>query len=189
MSEIKLYRVQNSHVILRRYMSHHYSQPLGFVGRNICYLVFFNAICYGAMVAGSATLHLPGRDEFFCITKDLLIKPFALGRIINNVFCHFERRGKYPTRNFTINALQLFRQRSAYDWSHAYKENVIGFETLVELPRVGTMYIRDKWKLVGETKGFTCKRTAGVGTDDWSGKRVWNSNQELRPKHVFARLI
>lgn len=42
-------------------MSIHYSQPKGFVGRNICYAVLYNSIYYGSIVGGSATKHLPGR--------------------------------------------------------------------------------------------------------------------------------
>lgn len=42
------------------------------------------------------------------------------------------------------------------------------------------------WDLVGQTKGYTCKRGAGKGTDDWSGKRVWDT-ENLRPKLVFVK--
>ena len=39
---------------------------------------------------------------------------------------------------------------------------------------------------IGVTKGFTCKRVKGTGTDSWSGKRVWNTNpDELRPKKIL----
>ena len=46
-------------------MAVHYSQPRGFVGRNICYAVVNDGLYYGSIVGGSATLHLPGRDDFF----------------------------------------------------------------------------------------------------------------------------
>ena len=46
-------------------MAIHYSQPKGFVGRNICYAVTHDGLYYGSIVGGSATLHLPGRDEYF----------------------------------------------------------------------------------------------------------------------------
>ena len=46
-------------------MKIHYSQPKGFVGRNICYAILFDGIYYGGIVGGSSTLHLVGRDVFF----------------------------------------------------------------------------------------------------------------------------
>jgi len=47
--------------------------------------------------------------------------------------------------------------------------------------------LRDGWEMVGQTKGFTCKRVAGIGTDSWGGKRVWDT-ENLRPKLVFIKL-
>lgn len=45
-------------------MKGHYSQPKGFVGRNICYAIYYKDIYYGHIVWGSATKHLKGRHEF-----------------------------------------------------------------------------------------------------------------------------
>jgi hypothetical protein len=44
---------------------------------------------------------------------------------------------------------------------------------------------KDGWRLVGQTKGYTCKRIAGNSTDSWTGKRVWDT-KNLRPKLVFV---
>lgn len=159
----------------------HYSQPKGFVGRNICYAVWFEDILYGHIVGGSATRFLPGRNEFFG-------KDFSLNNIVNNIFYHIEKKNEeYPIRNFAPKVLNLFRQVVALDWLTKYGDKVIGFESLVEKPRSGECYRRDGWKMVGETVGYTCKRVAGKGTDSWTGKRVWNT-KNLRPKLVFARL-
>jgi hypothetical protein len=81
----------------------------------------------------------------------------------------------------------MFRERIAVDWPAKYGTPLLGFESLVELPRTGEMYLRDGWQEVGTTKGQTCKRIAGKGTDKWPGKRVWNTT-ELRPKRVLCRL-
>ena len=67
------------------------------------------------------------------------------------------------------------------------EDEVLGFETLVELPRSGEIYKRDGWDLIGQTKGYTCKREGGYGTDGWTGQRVWNT-VDLKPKHVFVRI-
>jgi hypothetical protein len=40
---------------------------------------------------------------------------------------------------------------------------------------------------VGVTRGMTCKRVGGKGSDSWSGRRVWDE-ENLRPKRVLMRL-
>lgn len=161
-------------------MGVHYSKPKGFVGRNICYAIYFAGTYYGHIVGGSATLHLPGRHEFLGTSRA------SLNHIVNNIFFHVEKvDGKYPIRNFTSYVLQGFVQRMQVDWYSKYGDYVVGFETLIELPRSGECYRRAGWREVGMTTGYTCKRTGGKGTDGWSGKRVWNTHT-LRPKRVFC---
>jgi hypothetical protein len=161
-------------------MSVHYSNPKGFVGRNLCYAITFDSVYYGHIVGGSATRFLPGRNEFLGVElKDI-------NKVINNIFFHIEKvDGQYPVRNFGQKILKLWRQTVINDWESRYGDNVVGLESLVELPRTGEVYLRDGWKLTGQTVGYTCKRIAGVGTDKWSGKRVWDT-ENLRPKHVFC---
>lgn len=173
--------ISKSDLRLRASMAKHYSQPLGFVGRSICFAVFWDTSYYGAIVSGSSTLYLPGRNEFFGVSKS------DLHRIVNNIFFHIEPiDGSYPTRNFAQKCLALWRKETCKLWQLAYKIPLIGFESLVELPRLGTVYLRDGWTELGTTKGFTCKRTSGKGTDNWSGRRVWNTS-ELRPKRIFVK--
>src|SRR5574343_1589513 len=151
-------------------MENHYSQPKGFVGRNICYAVYKGDVYYGHIVAGSATRFLPGRNEFFGIELQ------SLNSIINNIFFNISKVDKkYPMRNFTSEVVKLFCSTSSNDWLNKYGDNVIGFETLIEKPRTGELYSRAGWQVIGETKGFTCKRIGGKGTDCWTGKRVWNT--------------
>lgn len=165
-------------------MSVHYSQPKGFVGRNICYAVLFDDVYYGAIVAGSATRFLPGRNEFLKKFEGW----YGLNNIINNIFYHVEpKNGKYPIRNFTQKVLISFMKQAKKDWQNFYGDHVLAFETLVELPRTGELYKRSGFVETGITKGFTCKRTAGFGTDSWTGKRVWDT-ENLRPKRVLMRL-
>lgn len=186
---LRLYQVKNSNLQLRDYMKDHYSKPQGFVGRNLCYLVYFNETCYGAIVAGSATLHLAGRDDFFGLSGDKTQKQREIRTIINNTFFHLEKvNSKYPIRwQFTSKVLAAFRRLAAKDWLTKYGDTVIGFESLVELPRTGKIYEQDGWTEVGQTIGYTCKRTAGKGTDSWTGRRIWDT-KNLRPKRVFCRL-
>lgn len=162
-------------------MQRHYSQPKGFVGRNICYAVLWEENYFGHIVGGSSTKFLPGRNQFFGIshTSDLV-------HIVNNIFYHIEPFEKYPVRNFTSKVVSVWREAVVQDWHEKYGDEVWGFETLVELPRSGELYRRDSWLEVGTTHGYTCKRVAGKGTDSWSGKRVWDV-KNLRPKTVLVR--
>ena len=85
----------------------------------------------------------------------------------------------------------MWRKHVVIDWINRYGGEVIGFETLVELPRSGSIYKADNWTLVGQTKGFTCRRVSGTETGVFSGgRRIWNTNKdELKPKLVFCKLI
>lgn len=163
-------------------MKNHYSNPKGFVGRSICYGIFYNNQYYGSIIGGSATLHLVGRDKFFNFTK-----PKPLNNIVNNIFYHVEPKdGKYPLRNFTVKILKLFVEKVKSDWEQKYRDKVIGFESLVELPRTGEIYKRCGWTEVGTTKGYTCKRIGGkVDTEKFGGTRIWDTHN-LRPKRVFC---
>lgn len=165
-------------------MLRHYSKPKGFVGRNICYAIFHNNICYGHIVGGSATRFLQGRDDFLNM-KSIT----CLNNIVNNIFFHIEPKGgKYPVRNFASKVIKLFEKSIVNDWYIKYGDIVIAFETLVELPRTGECYKRAGWTEVGMTKGYTCKRVAGKGTDSWSGKRIWDTSN-LRPKIILLKKV
>jgi hypothetical protein len=184
---IRLERVKQSDPRLQEAMKVHYSQPKGFVGRNICYAVSYGGTYYGSIVGGSATLHLAGRDEFFGINAEN--KKQCLRGIVNNIFFHINKiDNQYPTRNFTTKVVEEFRNQISRDWLEKYGDTVLGYESLVEIPRTGELYLRDGWTLVGRTIGDTCKRVAGKGTDSWTGKRVWNTS-ELRPKLVLCRNV
>ncbi len=180
-SRLSLNRIMRTDGDLVKNMARHYSAPKGFVGRNICYQVSYCGKTYGHIVGGSATRFLPGRNEFFGMTIE------DLNFVVNNIFFHIEKiGGKYPIRNFAQSVIAMFRRVIFKDWTEKYGDKIIGFESLVELPRSGECYRRDGWIEVGKTIGYTCKRTSGKGTDDWSGKRVWDT-ENLRPKLVFAR--
>jgi hypothetical protein len=163
-------------------MQNHYSKPKGFVGRNICYAIYHKGIYYGHIVAGSATRFLAGRNEF------LGIEIGDINHVINNIFFNVSPvNGKYPIRNFTSAVVKSFCERASMDWVQKYNDQVVGFETLVEKPRTGELYIKAGWEKVGETVGYTCKRVSGRGTDNWTGKRVWNTDKDsLRPKNVLC---
>lgn len=185
---ITLIKIKRTESELKANMASHYSQPKGFVGRNICYEVRWDGHLYGHIVGGSSTLHLPGRDEFFGIPKaNKEARQYLLRRLVNNIFFHIEPKdGVYPVRNFSQKVIRHFRNEIKKDWKEKYGESIFGFETLVELPRTGLCYKQDNWIQVGQTEGFTCKRVAGKGTDNWTGKRIWDT-KNLRPKLVFCR--
>lgn len=182
---LQLKEVPNSNTFLWTDMWEHYSQPNGFVGRNICYLIYNDGVRYGSIVGGSATLFLPGRQNFYLRRG---IQAIQLEEVINNTFFHIQKvDGKYPTHNFVPKVLAAWRMAITRRWIEKYGNFVIGFEALVELPRSGECYLRDKWIAVGETKGYTCKRLPGKGSDNWTGRRKWNTT-EVAPKLVFCRM-
>jgi|JI10StandDraft_1071094.scaffolds.fasta_scaffold388066_2 hypothetical protein len=161
-------------------MENHYSKPKGFVGRNICYAVSVGDDYFGHIVAGSATRFLPGRHDYLGTT------PEQLNSIVNNIFFNVAPVSeKYPLRNFTAKVVKAFVSQVTRDWMTKYGDPVVGFETLVELPRQGVLYKRAGWVEVGHTKGYTCKRVGGKGTDSWTGKRVWDT-ENLKPKKVLC---
>jgi hypothetical protein len=159
-------------------MSIHYSQPKGFVGRQIIYKIYDDELFLGVVVGGSATLHLPNRNEFFGDN-------FDLNKIINNTFFHLL---PHEDKNLGTKILKLWRKQVVIDWENKYYCKPIGFESLIELPRSGSLYKADNWTYVGTTKGYTCKRTGGVKTENWTGKRVWDY-KNLKPKLVYCKKI
>ncbi len=178
--DLKITKRTDSRLLSR--MENHYSKPKGFIGRNICYAIYVGDTYYGHIVGGSATKHLPNRERFFNSYN------LNLNCIINNLFYNVSKVGdKYPCRNFTSKVMQTFLNKVKVDWYTKYSDVAIGVETLVEKPRTGELYLKSGFTLIGETKGYTCKRIAGKGTDNWTGKRIWNTDKDsLRPKLVFA---
>lgn len=186
--KIELVRTKKNDPRLLERMKTHYSQPRGFVGRQIFYAVMYNGVYYGHIVGGSATMHLPGRNEYLGVDCSDIKN---LNRIVNNTFFNVTPvDGKYPIRNFTTAVIKEFMKQIAVDWKIQYGDDVIAFETLVEPPRTGELYRRAGFDQVGVTKGWTCKRMAGSGGERWGGVRVWNKDPEsLRPKVVLVRKV
>lgn len=178
---INLIVTKRTDLRLLQRMNIHYSQPKGFVGRSICYAIYYKDIYYGHIIGGSATRFLMGRNEFLGITID------QLNCVVNNTFFNVSKvNGRYPIRNFTSTVVSVFEDKVTLDWKNKYGDKVVGFESLIELPRTGELYKRAGWTQVGITRGYTCKRVAGKGTDSWTGKRVWDT-KNLRPKLVLCK--
>lgn len=112
-----------------------------------------------------------------------------LNCIVNNLFYNISKvSGRYPRRNFTSYVLVQSIEKIKVDWELKYKDSVKGFETLVEKPRTGELYLKAGFSIIGETIGYTCKRVAGISSDNWSGKRVWNTDKDsLRPKLILCK--
>jgi hypothetical protein len=197
---VQLERISKGDLLLRVASNNHYSEPGGFVGRFLAYAVWVGETYLGVIVGGSSTMHLVGRNEFF--------GGASLNSIINNTLFHLERpwgvppfsyamgekgiecrenRLPYPLRNLTTQVLSAWRRQALTDWQATYGDEVVGFETLVQIPRTGEVYRRDGWSLVGETKGFSCRRVGGTNpTESFDGRRVWTFDPSKR-KLVFCR--
>src|ERR1051325_5247446 len=79
-SPIQLERISKGDLLLRIAANNHYSSPGGFVGRFLAYAIWCKGDYLGVIVAGSATMHLPGRNEFF--------GSVTLNRIVSNTLFH-----------------------------------------------------------------------------------------------------
>lgn len=182
LAKMNLVITKRTDINLLKLMSIHYSNPKGFVGRNICYAIYHRGDYYGHIIGGSAIIYLKQRDEYFNI------KNRQLNSIVNNIFFHIERvNNQYPYRNFTQSVLNEFQARIKKDWFIKYGDKVIGFETLVEPPRTGEIYLRNRWSKVGVTRGLTCKRVPGIDpTEKYTGIRIWEYTN-LRPKIIFCK--
>lgn len=175
---IRLVKSSKGDVEVKDMMKNHYSQPKGFVGRQLIYKIYADDRLCGAIAGGSSTLNLPGRSDFFG-------DAFDINGIVNNIFFHLIPNGD---KNLGTKVLKLWRKQVAIDWEERYGDKVVGFETLVELPRNGAVYKADNWTQTGQTKGYTCKRVGGGGQEKWTGKRIWDTTN-LRPKLVFCKFI
>ncbi len=168
-----------SNAELKATMKRHYSHPGGFVGRRIIYAVYVGGTLYGYTSANSAVKNLPGRSRFILAAKK------RLNQIVNNGFFHIEpQEDGYPFRNFVSSVVEHWEESVLRDWPRKYEDPVAAFETLVELPRKGTCYLRAGWRKIGITKGWNCRRVAGESTDNWSGRRVWSRGSR---KWVFMK--
>lgn len=179
-SKLILERTKRTDPRLLELMKVHYSAPNGFVGRVLAYAIYYDGVYYGHTIGGSTPKHLP-RGKFWPNCDPML------NHIVNNIFYHLTGP-PYPVRNFATRVVSAWRNRAAVDWLVKYGDVVAAFETLVELPRTGECYLRDGWQVTGTTKGYTCKRVAGGGSDSWSGRRVWDT-KNLRPKLVLIRQV
>lgn len=163
-------------MFVRALMRVHYSQPRGFVGRQLVYRIRFNDELYGAIVFGSAVKHLPGRRVIGSLNNGL-----------NNTFFHiFKVRDRYPLRNFVPFVLLAAEAEATQHYARKYGDSVFWLESLVELPRTGDLYKRAGYQEVGLTKGYCCKRIAGASTDTWTGRRVWTVGTQ---KRVFQKIL
>lgn len=175
---MELIVTKNSDSRLRYLMPKHYSHPKGFVGRSICYAILYDGFYHGHIVAGSVALFSPGRADYFGDVN--------LVNLVGNTFYHVFKRGdKYPIRNFTVAVLNNFVELSIRDWFDKYGDYVIGFESLVELPRTGELYKRAGWDECSElTKGWSCRRISAKlhkSTDAYkSSARIWMPGTQKR---------
>lgn len=153
-----------------------------FVGRKLCYAIMYSGVYYGHILGGSASLHLPNRNEYLGIDQS------QLNSVINNIFYHVEKvEGRYPLRNFTTRVVLEWERHVAEDWETKYGDKAVGFESLVEPPRTGELYRRAGWSMVGITKGKTLRRVPDPErTEKWSGKREWGDGTQ---KLVFCKRI
>lgn len=164
---IELVRAKQTDSVVRFYVTNHYTQPRGFIGRVFTYLIKVDDDVCGVIVGGSTSLHQQGRKEFFglCNIQD----------IINNRL--FRLENNQP--NLGSRILKVWRNTIVKDWEDKYQCKVIGFETLVKPPRDGAVYKADNWIFTGTTKGYTAHK---CGTRQWK----WIKTE---PRLIFSKRV
>ena len=71
---ISLITIPKNNKYLKASMKKHYTKPKGFVGRSICYAIYFNETLYGHILGGSSTLYLKvGMNFLILISQNLTI--------------------------------------------------------------------------------------------------------------------
>lgn len=188
--KIELVATNKGDPLVKQYMAVHYTQPKGFVGRQLIYRIECGGKVYGAIAGGSA-IKLPKMSQQ--LAGRVFPEGATLENVVNNTFFHLERpEGEsYPVRNFAPKVVALWRERVMRDWPARYKgDRVMLFETLIEPPRTGELYLRDGWTHVGTTHGTQWKREGGSSPKERFkyGVRVRDRKAPLRPKLVFTRL-
>lgn len=153
----------------------HYSQPKEFVGRSLHYAIYYEDTFFGCISWASCILLSKIRDSFFNIESRS-----QLVGIANNIFYHVEPVVKYPIRNFTTRVLLDSEEIVYKDWLDRYGDALIGYESLVEPPREGTLYKKAGYTLVGKTQGFQLKKPKQIKVYD---------TVNLKPKLVFCKRI
>ena len=166
--KIELERVKQTDSKAREYITNHYTNPRGFIGRNTTHLIKVDGNVCGVIVSGSTSLHLVGRSEFF--GKDCNIQD-----IINNRL--FRLENNIP--NLGTQVLKLWRKVVVEEWKIKYDCTPIGFETLVKPPLTGSVYRADNWFFGGITKGYTATKFGHSNKD-----KLWIKTE---PRLVFFR--
>lgn len=167
---IDLERVKQTDAHAQEYITNHYTNPRGFIGKVTTHLIVVDSKVCGVIVGGSTSMHLHGRQDYF---GDCDIQS-----IINNRLFRLEQN----TPNLGTQVLKLWRQTVVQNWKDTYNTIPIGFETLVLPPRTGAVYKADNWDYVGMTKGWSARCPNGHK----NGVRVWYKTD---PRLVFMKRI
>jgi hypothetical protein len=139
---LDLRRCKASDVTYQAIRSRHYVPNHGQIGRQLHYLIVSDGPVVGIISGASSVYAVKCRDAFFGAV-------FDRDRIINNTVFRLEQND----RNAATQILCLWRRRVVADWTRVYGQVPIGFETFVEPPLTGTIYLADNWQCVGETTG------------------------------------
>lgn len=152
LDEVDLFRVKRGDGYWSYLKRIHYANIQETIGRQLHYLVLYHGHIVGAITAAQSIWSSKPRDVFWGLNT--LNREFLLNNIICNTFFRLEGR----VENLGTRVLRLWRIQSARDWEQEYGDRVMGFETMVEPPRTGAMYLADNWVYVGDTAGFKKSR-------------------------------
>jgi len=147
---------KRTHPAYQQIRNRHYVTNNGCHGQQIHFLIHYNNKICGIISGASSVYGVQGRDYFFDIPKNKILKEkYFLPAIINNVVFRLE----FHEKNLATKILKKWRKTVKELWELIYSIDVIGFETFVVETdtRKGCLYKADNWTYCGITKGSTKK--------------------------------
>lgn len=155
----------NSSDLIERF--HGYVPTTQYVGRQCNYSIWCEGHEIGFTGIGSAIMSMGGRDRFIGWNKQQ--RMHNLTKIANN--WRYTLINNLP-KNTGSKVISMAINQARIDWKKKYGDELMLLETLVELPRTGTVYIASGWVPVGETLGT---------------QYAWKLREELNPGDQIVR--
>ncbi len=111
--------------------------------------------------------------------------------ISNGLFRMLVPTREYPCVDFTTAILEVCERALPKDWKGKYPGvgRIIALETLVQLPRLGRLYVKNGWRLLTLTKGVELRRSSAVGPQEVSSGEGWGGGVRRAESVPHRKLV
>lgn len=154
------FRIIDSEATRRAYRNiinfyHNYKDWSDYPGRRLCYLIYADGDCIGAIGVASSPLNIGARDKFIGWTVEQ--KMFNINKMATNYrYCLMEK-------GWSSKVLKAFLPFIRKEWEKYYGDTLVLLETMIQPPFTGICYKANGWIFVGKTKGTAVKRPPSKG--------------------------